>query len=492
MSENFKLSLQVRPHYCFHCYYICLILESSSEEKKDVVKDFPVVTVSAAVGGTVFLFILLVAICLTIVFCRRYHRSSDAMNKTSNLVVSDTFVGLPKLQVNSLYSRPNTQDARCDTFHSYVNDLNIYELHDYHVTSNTYSIPNNDPYENIYQESIDPKLLMTATQKTDNREDDRNTLLPYTSKYATPARPLTKTEAPATVTWNNILPVKRLGAGQFGEVILAITIDLSLKDLRLSSDDDSKTNQTLVAVKVLKGDDNDIKKEFEDEIKFMARLNHENVVKVLGICSIGDPFIMMEYMENGDLNSFLKQYTYAKKARNTNELDLPILLYIGLQVVHGMKYLASCQFVHRDLAARNCLVGKDYVVKIADFGMSQNLYSSHYFVVKGAAILPIRWMATESFYGKFSIKTDVWSYGVTLWEILTLCQVTPYSGLNDHQLIIDILLGPRRKLLPKPDNCPDQLYKILLRCFVHDTTERADFIELYDSLYKTYNEMLEA
>ena len=438
------------------------------------------------------LFILLVAICLTVIFCCRHHSTANTSNKINNIMVTDAFVGLPKLQLNSLYSKPNKQDTRHNMIHSYVNDLNIYELHDYHVTSNTYSIPNNDPYENIYQESIDPKLLMTATQITDNREDDRNTLLPYTSKYATPARPLTKTEAPATVTWNNILPVKRLGAGQFGEVILAITIDLSLKDLRLSSDDDSKTNQTLVAVKVLKGDDNDMKKEFEDEIKFMARLNHENVVKVLGICSIGDPFIMMEYMENGDLNSFLKQYTYAKKARNTNELDLPILLYIGLQVVQGMKYLASCQFVHRDLAARNCLVGKDYVVKIADFGMSQNLYSSHYFVVKGAAILPIRWMATESFYGKFSIKTDVWSYGVTLWEILTLCQVTPYSELNDHQLINDILLGPRRKLLPKPDNCPDQLYEILLCCFVHDATQRADFNELYDSLYKTYNKLSEA
>jgi len=371
--------------------------------------------------------------------------ANKVTNKTNNLMpITDTFVGVPKLQVNSLYSRPVTQDFHHDTFHPYVNDLNIDELHDYGVTSNTHSISHNDAYENIYQESIDPKLLITATEKTDNRDNDKNTLLPYTSKYATPARPLTKTEAPAAVTWNNILPVKRLGAGQFGEVILAITIDLSLKDLRLSSDDDSKTNQTLVAVKVLKGDDDDIKKEFEDEIKFMARLNHENVVKVLGVCSNGDPFIMMEYMENGDLNSFLKKYTYAKKARNANELDLPILLYIGLQVVNGMKYLASCQFVHRDLAARNCLVGKDYVVKIADFGMSQNLYSSHYFVLKGAAILPIRWMATESFYGKFSIKTDVWSCGVTLWEILTLCQVTPYSELNDHQLITDILLGPCR------------------------------------------------
>ena len=113
------------------------------------------------------LFIILVAICLTVIFCRRHRRSTTRpTDKINNIMVSDAFVGLPKLQLNSLYSRPNTQDDSKNTFHSYVNDLNIYELHNYSVvTSNTYSIPHNDPYENIYQESIDPKLLMTATKK---------------------------------------------------------------------------------------------------------------------------------------------------------------------------------------------------------------------------------------------------------------------------------------------------------------------------------------
>lgn len=146
--------------------------------------------------------------------------------------------------------------------------------------------------------------------------------------------------------------------------------------------------------------------------------------------------------------------------------------------------------MHRDLAARNCLVGRNFVVKVADFEMSQNLYSSHYFVLKSAAILPIRWMATESFYGKFSVKTDVWSYGVTLWEIFTLCQVTPYDELNDQQLIIDILLRPNRAILSKPDICPDELYTVMLSCFVHDSKQRANFNELYNKLYEMYAKIL--
>lgn len=367
--------------------------------------------------------------------------------------------------------------------------LDIYDLHETNRTSNRISCNSccDNSYEDIYLESIHPKELMTASEAiyNNNEADKVRTLLPYTSMYDNPA-PLTKTEAPTIVSWDNVIPCKELGNGQFGEVILALTVNLSLKDLKLSSDND-KSNQSLVAIKTLKDNYNDeVQKAFEKEIKFMAHLDHVNVIKVLAICPTDVPFLMMEYMENGDLNSFLKKHRYSEQLLQSDEVDLSILMYIALQIVYGMKYLASRRFVHRDVAARNCLVGQNFVVKVADFGMSQNLYSSHYFVLKSAAILPIRWMATESFYGKFSIKTDVWSYGVTLWEIFTLCQVMPYNELNNQQLIIDIMLGPKRTLLSKPDICPDKIYEIMQACFVHESKQRASFNELYDKLYEIY------
>ena len=504
-------------------------------------KDFPIVIVAAAAGG-VLLFAFVVVIIYLIVRCRWCCRKSVKEKNLKNVRFSKSNVYMGREHVNSLYNASNPMPAEDDDYYdkipynldkiqsimasesngdqalNHVNSiydtpnlvpaddiyydkilyntdntsekfLDIYDLHETNRISNRISCSStgDNSYEDIYLEPIHPHELMTASQKIYSNEEDKvNTLLPYTSMYDNPA-PLTKTEAPMIVSWDNIIPCKELGNGQFGEVILALTVNLSLKDLKLSSNNDDKSNQTLVAIKTLKtNDDDEMQKAFEKEIKFMARLDHANVIKALGICSTGVPFLMMEYMENGDLKSFLKKFKYSEDLLHSDEVDLPILMYIAMQIVFGMKYLASRRFVHRDLAARNCLVGRNFVVKVADFGMGQNLYSSHYFVLKGAAILPIRWMATESFYGKFSVKTDVWSYGVTLWEIFTLCKVTPYNEFNDQQLIIDIMSGPNRKYLPKPDICPDEIYQIMLRCFVHDSKQRANFSELYNKLYEIY------
>ena len=218
----------------------------------------------------------------------------------------------------------------------------------------------------------------------------------------------------------------------------------------------------------------------------MSRLTHKNVICLLAICLEDTPFIIMEYMEDGDLNQYLKKREYNPHAVSyANTLDQNKLMDISLRVASGMEYLACHKFIHRDLATRNCLVGKTGVVKIADFGMSQNLYSSYYFILKGRAVLPIRWMAYECFFGKFSVKTDVWAFGVTLWEIFTLCKEQPYERWTDQEVIRNAIKpskGDKSEVLPNPNICPAEVYQLMVSCWCFEPDERPTFTTICKTL----------
>ncbi len=121
-------------------------------------------------------------------------------------------------------------------------------------------------------------------------------------------------------------------------------------------------------------------------------------------------------------------------------------------------------------------------MKIADFGMNRNMYDSHYYVIKGHAILPIRWMATECFYGQFSAKTDVWAFGVTMWEIFELAMIEPYHEVADKDLVQDAVKGADRKLLPRPKACPEEVYRIINLCWAHLPSERETFENIHEAL----------
>ena len=277
----------------------------------------------------------------------------------------------------------------------------------------------------------------------------------------------------------NITFLREFGAGHFGKVYLAETNSLSLKELRIDPNDADTNVSVLVAVKVLKENSpSDTQAAFVKEVKLLSRLSHNHIVNLLGVCSEGVPFIVMEFMINGDLKNYLRKFTVAhENDAEKNTISVSSLLCIVAQIVDGMNYLASLNLVHRDLAARNCLVGANRTIKIADFGLTKNL---HYAVNRSNTALPLRHIPYESFFGKFSEKSDVWSFGITVWEIFTLGRPNPFSHLRNEDLVKDAMKGPRRKLLQKPANCPNDVYAMMLMCWKHTPNDRPDFKRLHE------------
>ena len=344
--------------------------------------------------------------------------------------------------------------------------------------------PDQSIYESVYSESLKPSFFMQETPTECQEEEviESEDLYPYSSIYTVPDADLTN--KPFLVSAQNIKVLKHLGNGNFGEVVLAQTVDLTPQQLQI----ESQAPFALVAVKRLKANASEATKElFDKEVKFMSRLNHPNVVRMLAVCTDKEnPFIMMEYMMSGDLHQYLKQFKLIGEGtyENVKFISISTLTNISLQIASAMQYLASHNFVHRDLATRNCLVGSKNTVKISDFGMSRSLYESHYYIISGHAILPIRWMATECFYGKFSAKTDVWAFGVTMWEIFTLAKEQPYNHLQDMEVVEDAIKGPDRTLLEQPAKCSQDVYDVMKACWVYDPAQRPTFDELYDMLSK--------
>ena len=352
-------------------------------------------------------------------------------------------------------------------------------------------IPNadsaNGDFDHIYTEVLEPSMLHgnQAPPPSDQKA------FPYAPIYEASSNLLMKQLFHIPSQCLQILD--ELGHGRFGKIFLAGTVNVSLKDLKLN-EDTNRSRSILVAMKRLKPEASpELREAFNQEIKFMSHLQHANVVRLLAVSLTGSPFIVIEYMENGDLHQFLHQLELQPNSAtlSSNHISPVILLYITVQIASGMRYLANNRFVHRDLAARNILVGRDFVTKISDFGMSRSLYESSYYCVAGQLILPIRWMSTETYYGQFSVKSDSWSFGVTVWEVFTLCRSLPYSHLQDDEVITDAIKGKEREVLDKPKSCPCEVYSVLKRCFVHSPPVRADFEEIYSRLFVIYKKIVE-
>ena len=354
-------------------------------------------------------------------------------------------------------------------------------------------------YETIHTERIEPSMFMKARKSGKNAyvasnkgpgDSERETI--YGPIYS-PISPLDPGNFRRVLEFTeaNVRKIRTLGTGFFGKVVLADTVGVSLKDLGLSDTDDDKSMSMRVAVKQLRQNPSPDRREaFYKELKFMSQLDHPNVIRTLGACTVNTPFIVMEYMEKGDLNQYLQDFDTIEQG-SSPPTDLTIsmgtLVSMSAQIADAMKYLASRNYIHRDLATRNCLVGQESRIKIADFGMSKNLYRSHYYFMSAHAILPIRWMAKECFYGKFSAKTDVWSFGVTMWEVFTLGKDIPYEDMDDSEVVADASDEGNRQLLKKPKDCPDDVYEVMMLCWEEEPKDRATFEKLHETLSSLCN-----
>ncbi|XP_039528142.1 proto-oncogene tyrosine-protein kinase ROS [Pimephales promelas] len=269
-----------------------------------------------------------------------------------------------------------------------------------------------------------------------------------------------------------------LGSGAFGEVYEGVTVGNQITGV---------LPDRRVAVKTLRKDASDYEKaEFLKEAHLMSQFNHPNILRLLGVCLLNEPhYLILELMEGGDLQSYLR----GARPTNTHKglLNLTSLLDISLDAATGCAYLERKHFVHRDIAARNCLVSvRSYtdpgrVVKIGDFGLARDVYKNDYYRKKGEGLLPVRWMSPESLTdGIFNKYSDVWAFGVLLWEIMTLGML-PYPTYTNHEVLSFICTGER---LPLPAGCTQRLYNLMMSCWSKEPTERPNFQYLEETLSK--------
>uniref|UniRef100_A0A8C1CRQ4 receptor protein-tyrosine kinase n=2 Tax=Cyprinus carpio TaxID=7962 RepID=A0A8C1CRQ4_CYPCA len=256
-----------------------------------------------------------------------------------------------------------------------------------------------------------------------------------------------------------------IGAGEFGEVCSG--------NLRLPG-----KREVLVAIKTLKsGYTEKQRRDFLSEASIMGQFDHPNIIHLEGVVTKSTPvMIITEFMENGSLDSFLRQ----------NDGQFTVIQLVGMLrgIAAGMKYLCDMNYVHRDLAARNILVNSNLVCKVSDFGLSRFLEDDTSDPTYTSALggkIPIRWTAPEAIqYRKFTSSSDVWSYGIVMWEVMSYGE-RPYWDMSNQDVINAIEQDYR---LPPPMDCPNALHQLMLDCWQKDRNNRPKFNQIVNTLDK--------
>nr|XP_061801552.1 fibroblast growth factor receptor 4-like [Nerophis lumbriciformis] len=281
---------------------------------------------------------------------------------------------------------------------------------------------------------------------------------------------------------DNLTLGKPLGEGCFGQVVRAEAYGINK---------DALDQANTVAVKMLKDDATD--KDLADLISEMELMKvmdkHKNIINLLGVCTQDGPlYVLVEYASKGSLREYLRarrppgmDYTFDVTKVPEEQLTFKDLLSCAYQVARGMEYLASKRCIHRDLAARNVLVTEDNVMKIADFGLARGVHQIDYYKKTTNGRLPVKWMAPEALFDRvYTHQSDVWSFGVLMWEIFTLGG-SPYPGIPVEELFKLLKEGHR---MDKPSNCTHELYMMMRECWHAVPTQRPTFKQLVEQLDK--------
>uniref|UniRef100_A0AAX7VHY6 Tyrosine-protein kinase n=1 Tax=Astatotilapia calliptera TaxID=8154 RepID=A0AAX7VHY6_ASTCA len=242
-----------------------------------------------------------------------------------------------------------------------------------------------------------------------------------------------------------------------------------------------RTDNSPVAVKSCKENlAPEHKSKFLMEARILKQYDHPNIVKLIGVCTQKQPiYIIMELIQGGDFLSFLRTEGHS--------LIPKMLVKMTENVASGMEYLESKKCIHRDLAARNCLVAEGNVVKISDFGMSRQEDDGVYSAEGGLRQIPVKWTAPEALnYGRYTTESDVWSFGILLWETFSM-GMTPYTSMTNQQTREEVEKGYR---MPAPHGCPIEISRIMNSCWQYDPRNRPSFKKLRIDLNAIYSKII--
>ncbi|XP_022083851.1 tyrosine kinase receptor Cad96Ca-like [Acanthaster planci] len=263
-----------------------------------------------------------------------------------------------------------------------------------------------------------------------------------------------------------------IGNGFYGQVVKA------------KSDGILEGESTTVAVKILKGHASTT--DFKNELAiFRALEKHPFVVSFLGSCTEKEPFYMiMEYVPNGTLEAFITRkrlaWTETRLTGLMKEAMNPLrILLFGFQIASGMEYLSSKHLVHRDLATRNVLLDEGLTCKLCDFGLARDVKGIGQYTQKSGNAIPFRWLALECIRDSiYTTKSDVWSFGVLMWELMTL-GAQPYTDMSFEAMVVYLLGGFR---LPRPAHCGEEIYVLMSECWTTEPEFRPSFTDLRQRL----------